>query len=776
MWGVVSCVGFPRLRPLSMIRPLLLLSVLLLLFGLVPAPARAQNLPGCKTSKQFKIDQIEKDHWKLTGTVEIDCDTYKIYADEVDVYTALHRVTAQGNVVFTDGTARIAGERADFDTEAKTGTFYVASGSATLGDRAKKDMFAGQEPDMYFYGEEVSKIGPDRYKITHGSFTTCLQPTPRWQLVATSMVVHVDHYASLKNTVLKAKVVPVLYLPIVYYPIKKENRATGFLMPSYGLSTIKGFTFSEAFFWAIDRSQDATFLVDWFSRTGFGYGGEYRYVASPGSSGDFRAYGLNEHATTYTTTVGGESVLVDQPARESYQITGSANQALPWRMRLRGNVSYFSDVTVQQTYNQDIYNASLRQRGYGVNLSGNWKGYGMSATVQRNGTYLTTTDSYVTGDQPRISISRAAQRIGKLPIVFGIGGEVVKLVRGNTSPTVSFVDQGLTRVDVMPQVRVPFTRWQFLPMDASLAFRDTWYSQSLQGGARSTEPVNRHYFRVTASVTGPILERIWNTPASGFAEKIKNVIEPSVAFERYSTIPNSAQIIKYEGLDYIVGGTSSTTYGVTTRLLAKKREGPSGSTTLEFLTASVNQTYYTDATASQYDSTYSTSFTIRPPSNWSPIALNVRAAPSGTFNGQLKLEYDPILGMLQTVSAIGGYAPGTWLHINAGWSKHNLPSGTVIVRDNYLNASASMRTSTNRFGGNGGFNFDLGNKSLLQYRLVGYYNAQCCGFAVEYQAYNFPTGDPRFPVNRDRRFNFSVTLAGLGTFSNNFGALAGAGQ
>ena len=58
-----------------------------------------------------------------------------------------------------------------------------------------------------------------------------------------------------------------------------------------------------------------------------------------------------------------------------------------------------------------------------------------------------------------------------------------------------------------------------------------------------------------------------------------------------------------------------------------------------------------------------------------------------------------------------------------------------------------------------------------------FYNAQCCGVAFEFQTFNFsgyyyyPGYRP--PVTVDRRFAISFTLAGLGTFSNFFGALGG---
>ena len=50
------------------------------------------------------------------------------------------------------------------------------------------------------------------------------------------------------------------------------------------------------------------------------------------------------------------------------------------------------------------------------------------------------------------------------------------------------------------------------------------------------------------------------------------------------------------------------------------------------------------------------------------------------------------------------------------------------------------------------------------------YMAQCCGVQVEFQKFNFPNG---YRIPNDRRVNFSFVLAGLGTFSNFFGAFGG---
>ena len=245
------------------------------------AAAEAQ-VPGYN-SKQFRIEQIDEGHWRFTGQVELENEEtagQKFYANVVDLYTDDDRVEASGNVVYETATARVAAERAVFFTRAGTGTFYNASGLASLGEKADRSMFGALEPDVYFYGEILEKTGEDRYKITKGGFTTCVQPTPRWELVSGSARINVGDYALLSNAVMRVKDVPIFYLPWMYYPIQDDDRSTGFLLPSYGRSLYQGSSVSNAFFWAMTRSQDLTVMHDWFTQTGQGYGTEYRWMRS----------------------------------------------------------------------------------------------------------------------------------------------------------------------------------------------------------------------------------------------------------------------------------------------------------------------------------------------------------------------------------------------------------------------------------------------------------------------------------------------------------------
>ncbi len=279
--------------------------------AVAPAAARQAAAPdtGFEVCQQWKGIQVEKNHIKLSGAVECRRGDLALFADDVEIWTDTHRVVLTGNVTFRQRNAQITADRAEFNSETRLGTFYNASGFATITTKAKKNPMGGQEPDVYFYGDTIEKIGADRYRITHGGFTTCVQPTPRWQITARTVTLRLDHYALLRNAVMEAKGVPVFYLPAVYFPISKDDRATGFLMPTYGTSTYRGWSLSNAFFWAIDRSQDLTLVDDWFSSRGNGMGAEYRYTSAPGSSGFFKFYRLAEHSSTIQNTDGSVSTV-----------------------------------------------------------------------------------------------------------------------------------------------------------------------------------------------------------------------------------------------------------------------------------------------------------------------------------------------------------------------------------------------------------------------------------------------------------------------------------
>jgi LPS-assembly protein len=742
-------------------------------------PARAQTgLGGCRVYKaQYLTAEGGRENQNhslfmgdVTVPVQIDCDEMQFFADRMEIFHDKDLVMASGHVVFVSGGNRISAERMEFNTRTRTGTFYNADGTATLGDRVDRSMFGTQEPDAYFWGEELQKLGPKKYKITRGGFTTCVQPTPRWAMGSRSITLNLDDYALLTNAVFKVKGVPLMYLPVFYYPIQEDDRATGFLIPTYGNSTLRGQTISNAFFWAIGRSHDATFFHDWYSKTGQGFGAEYRYVLGPGSQGNARGNFLNEHAATYQASNGTELPL---EARRSYQMVGSMTQTLPRRLRARANVDYFSSIQPQQRYQQNIFHATNSTRRIAGNVSGSWAEYVFSATGERSDIFTDIgTDTVTTyGALPRVSVSRGERPVAGLPIYVGASAEYATLLRSTTRDDVKINDQGVTRVDVNPSIRVPFTRWPFLTVNTSVWWRGTYWTESLDAGVQVSDGIGRQFFDVQSRITGPVFNRIWNTPGRGYAEKFKHVVEPTLTIRRTTAIDNFDRIVRLEGTDFDRGDLTRFVYGLSNRLYAKKQASR------EIASITLSQTYYTDPDAAQYDRQYQTSFSGTAPTHYSPLAVEIRATPTDRFRAEFRTYWDPTAHALQTLSASGSYSHGDWLSATGSWSQRRyIPGLTGFEReraDHYVGGSANFRRLGNKVGGTYSFNYDLRRDSFLQQRYLAYYNAQCCGVAIEYQTFNLQGTFTGFAVPQDRRFNLSFTLAGIGTFSNFFGALGG---
>jgi LPS-assembly protein len=485
-------------------------------------------------------------------------------------------------------------------------------------------------------------------------------------------------------------------------------------------------------------------------------------------------YLLDENAVMETGADG--TVTTTTPAKRSYQIRGAANEVLTPHLRASGQVMYFSDVVAQQTYNTNILDASRAQRTISGNLSGSWGLYNLRASYDRSEYFSGSSDSALSASTPRISFSRGQRPIGDLPIYFGVGSEYVYLQRGTTTETSATTD-ALSRIDVTPTVRVPFTKISFLQVNSSASWHGTFWTKSWDANQTILDQaVSRQYVDFQSRIVGPVFNRIFSTPNSGYAEKLKHTIEPYVTLRYVTSVDNFDSIVQWESVDSVVGGTTQVLYGITNHLFAKRKHGEAASVSREIVNLDVRQTYYTDARASQYDRQYGTAFTGAAPYSYSPVALTMTAMPVDQINATLRAEIDARYKTLRTVSTNGTYSLGTWLRTSGGWTltrfidEYGVSDPTRLY--DFVNGAADFRFAGNHYGARYSLNYDVHNAKFVQQRVIGFYNAQCCGFAVEYQTFNFG-GLSGVRVPQDNRFNFSFTLAGIGSFSNFFGALGG---
>jgi LPS-assembly protein len=763
----------------------------IVLMAIVPAAARAQAGDAamqCQTLRTLQ-DPASIIHQPVEGATgvfaskllkdsasgapaEIDCDDTKVFADLIEWRTDDNLVHLRGHVVFDRPDVRIYADHADVNRVTKLGAFYDASGSAVITkEKIEKSLFGGLEPDVYFFGRIIEKTGDRTYRLHDGGFSTCVQPTPRWQMTGSAGTVTLDKRVILRNAVLKVKDVPLLYVPIIYYPINHQDRSTGFLMPSFGSSTARGFTLSNAFFWAISRSQDATLYHDYFSQSGQGVGGEYRFVSAPGSEGNAHVYMLNER-----TRYAADGTTVERLGHRSWNVQGSTNQALPDGFRLIGNVNYFTDATTQQLYQQNIYDQSQRTRTINATFTGGVGPMRLTATFNQNDVYYNLTTAQRRGYAPKIDLSMSDRPIGRSRVYVGLNGQVAYLVREDNLNDPS-TNHSLWRFDASPTIRAPLTRLSFLTVTTSATWRITEWLESLnpQNGQQQATPITRQLLDLQAQVVGPSFSRVFQTPSSGYAERFKHLIEPNVTVEWLSPFHQFNQVVQVDSVDTLVGGTTRVAYGVTNHLLARRKTASGSGVVREILTVTLTQTYYSDSRAALYDPQYQTnpSAASVPTSPFSPVQLTVAARPLDRLSGQFRMEYDTKYRAVRTYGASGTLS-GANTQVSVGWSKRQVIPGLAgfndpASADHFLNASTTLKQSDGRFGGTYALYWDIHHQTLLQQRIVAFYNSQCCGVTVDYQAVNVANlGISTVPT--DRRFAISFTLAGLGSFSNPLGS------
>ena len=748
------------------------------------AAAQLTDIPGFDKVLAQIQQSLDGNRIVFTEAVEMTQGDMRFYADHVEYFVDTNRMLATGNVLLIESDHQIAADRADFNAKTRLGTFYNARGYATLGPPpggAPKDA-STSDPDVQFFGETLEKTGEDTYVITNGGFTSCVQANPRWEMTSGSLKLRVDHYALLRNMFLKVKGVPAIYLPIMYYPLSKENRNTGFLMPSYGSSSYKGQTISNAFFWAINRSQDATFLHDWFSKTGQAVAGEYRYM-SLGGSGNIRTDFLNEHPTTSVGTDGEE---LEQEGRRTFRTYGNLSQNLGGSWYAQGRADYSTDLTVDRLYDSDIARATRRTRSYGGSISGTTKGIRVTGTYDRNEYFAENGTSSLRGTSPRINVVRPDRLLPGLPVYASVNSEYVRIEQKQfkTDRTLDR-SSGIDRFDIVPAVRFPFNKLAFLTFNTTAQFRNTFWSESQlvdivngvevpRSDVRLDTPISRRFVELSADVNGPTLVRIWDAPKSSYAQRFRHSIEPFFQVLYRTSIDNYNAIPKLESADSIVGSATSYKYGLNTRFYAKRTVDGPRAIPREVISASITQRYNTDARAVLSDSEQR-SRNIEPTSHFTPVQMLVRTSPFGGVTGTFRTDYDGRYSRFRSFSADAGWEDERVSH-TASWSnvrfRPNALGVNTATQTHYFNSFTNLRFQVNRYGITHSLNWDVKNQSLTQHRIAAYYNAQCCGFSAEYQFIDLSqfTG---VGVQQDSRFHFSVTLGGIGNVSNIFGALGG---
>ena len=702
------------------------------------------------------------------GNVVIRCDDITLYADEVEWSDRDQIVKARGRVTFEQPGVRITADRVELDNTTKLGVFYGADGTAKISRRGSepRSLFGTQEPEVHFWADRLERVADKRYEIQNGGFSTCIQPTERWTISGSSLTVVLDDYVLLRSAVMRVKGVPLFYLPMMYYPLGEDDRSSGFLLPSYTSSSSLGTGLGNAFFWAISRSQDATFYHNWYSKAGQTFGSEYRFASAPGSAGEVTFNLVNKPVSLTSET-------------RSFDIRGNINQAMPRGFRLIGRMIYFNSITTQNQYQQDLISLSQQRREFDFSIGGNIGRYRLDANLSQYDVFQDLNSINRSGKRPAVRFTAPDRPIGRSRVYAGLTGEAIQIISQADlrSPA---TDRGLWRFDALPTIRAPLSNWPFLNVATSASWRLTHWTESVDtaGATRPQieQPITRQILDLQANVTGPVFSRVFTAaPDNGYAERFKHLIEPRFSIQWLSPFDRIAEVVqsRIDNVDSLVGGTTTLSYSLTNRVLARRKRAGGVSDVREILAVVVAQSYYTNALAAASDPN-NVNVTASP---FTPVTVSVSTMPDDNLRGDFRMELDTKFHRPREYRASGTATRGL-SQVSAGWSKRavipELPGFGEANAAHFLNAAAALSDRDRHIGGRYEMYYNIKLGAFAQDRLLVYYNSQCCGIAVDYTNTR-PGQGSVFLARGNRTFNLIFTLAGIGSFANPFGAFGGSG-
>jgi len=313
--------------PLSRLAPLFAAA------ALFAGPALAQGFLGEGSDGQqpFDVtaDAVEHDAQRgvyvARGNVRITQPDRVLSADWVGFSAITRQGLASGNVVVIEGEDVLRADVLQFQIDSVKGVVFKGS-------------LEGSGTRFLMSGDTIQKTGPNSYVFDRGRFTSCKCPEGEkepWMITAKSADLDIGGYGTARNTAFEVLGVPVLWLPWMIYPLKKD-RATGFLFPEWNASSRRGFDIGLPFFWAVGERLNLTFTAAYLTDNGF----------MPSVDGEY-VFGKRSRGRFYGAWIDDDNVDANDPSApfdsQRYALEWIHDHYLPWDFRWVVDARYLSD-------------------------------------------------------------------------------------------------------------------------------------------------------------------------------------------------------------------------------------------------------------------------------------------------------------------------------------------------------------------------------------------------------------------------------------------------
>lgn len=407
-------------------------------------------------------------------------------------------------------------------------------------------------------------------------YTTCPIGNEDWVLRASNIDIRQRAGFGVGRGVrLDFKGVPILYAPIISFPVGNE-RKSGFLFPTFGTSSRSGTSLAVPWYWNIAPNYDATFTPTYFSKRGAKLDSELRYLSSFGRGL------LDAQYLPDDDEFGAERSLMHFVDRSDFTE----------RLRLDLDAANASDSNWFEDFGLGPEGTSvsfLNRSASLTYLSENWLG------ILRAQNFQTIDDVGIAPEDrphtllPQLALrARSPQSLSRLTLGFDMEAA------GFAHNYDDRVDTGW-RLDAAPELRLPM-RAAGMYLEPSASWRYTSYKLDDAAPGRDRTPTRA---APVISVDGGL---IFERPSGSRQQRVQT-LEPRfmylyVPFRDQSALPvfdtgaadlNLVQLFRtnrYVGADRL-SDANQVSFGLTSRLL----DGENGN---QFISATIGQAYYFD--------------------------------------------------------------------------------------------------------------------------------------------------------------------------------------
>ncbi len=753
--GIFSSIGTP-------LRVLRLCFCFFLLLGgvwgqdaqqLPPPPAPAQ--PGdleIVADTQETIGSLRL----LRGSVELRLNATVLTAEEVDYNEETGETEARGNVHYFNRESKedLYAEKVSYNARTEQGTFYTVHGTVASASQGGVRILTTDNP-FYLEGKVVTKA-KNHYWVHDGFVTNCETASPWWTLRAPRTRIIPGESATVHRGVFRLRGAPIFYFPYFKKSLEKLPRNSGFLTPNIGNSSRFGFVLGQSYFWAINRSYDAT--IGGTLYTDRGIASQIGFRGRPTESSHFDAFffGVKDRGRPQADGTRGP-----KQSGRSFSMRGAA--WFPGGFRGVAQINYLSSLDFRQEFTQTFEEAATSQvRSIGF-VSKNLSTFSMNVSLLRDENFqsITPGDKVVIRNLPNMEFNSHARQIaaGPVPVWFSLDSSFGLVSR--TQPefqTRRFVQRG----DFYPRISTKFALGDF-HFTPTFGARQTSYGQSRAEGGLVGQNLYRNTKEFSLDFVPPALERIYSGP-KWLGEKVKHVIEPRATYRYVDGVENFGRVIRFDERD-IFNSTNELDIGITNRVYTKDQSGR----VREVFALEVWQRRYFDpdfggalipGVRNVFQSTISLSpFAFADQArNYSPIVTSMRVQPNWRYRLEWRNDYDPLRGKLVNSSVNTDMRVSDLLGLSFGHNAVRTPTALSAPSNQF---SAGVRIGDfNRRGWNAAVStiYDYRQSIFIYNTSQVTYNTDCCGFSVEWSG---------LAVGRNPNgnlFRISLSIANVGSF------------